>query len=114
MAKNELSQQNKSNESKSAETNDQAVSTTTSTVVNDPNVTQSSGSYQAAGPVEQGPEIDTFDIIEIAGIKYIIGLGLDNKMYNWRVGTGTWHLFIIEDDKEVPEPSTIDPMDDIL
>lgn len=45
-------------------------------------------------PAEQ-PEIDSFTTVEVAGIKFVIGLGLDSRVYNWNVNKGQWQLFVI-------------------
>lgn len=47
-------------------------------------------------PAPEQPEIDSFTTFEVAGIKYILGLGLDSKVYNWDVSTGLWKRFVIK------------------
>lgn len=51
----------------------------------------------APEPVEEPqPEIDSFTTFEVAGIKYILGLGLDSKVYNWDVTNGRWKPFVLK------------------
>lgn len=52
---------------------------------------------------EVQPEIDDFLTVEISGRKWILGLALDSKVYNWDVTTGSWHLFIAPADPTTGE-----------
>lgn len=56
-------------------------------------------------------EIDSFTVFEVAGIKYIIGLGLDSQVYNWDIIRGVWKPFLLKQDRSA---SPADPMDTIL
>ena len=73
---------------------------------------------QAPEP-EKKPEptvlIESFDVFEIAGLRYVIGLGEDNQMYNWNVRTGKWQLFVVrEANQPGSEGVAVDLMDGIL
>lgn len=54
------------------------------------------------------PEIDSFTTLEVAGIKYVIGLGLDSQVYNWDVNTGKWRLF------QIKRPDASSELDSVL
>lgn len=57
------------------------------------------------------PEIDSFTTMEVAGIKYILGLGLDSKVYNWDINAAKWKLFILK--RDIPG-APADPLDSVL
>lgn len=49
-----------------------------------------------------GVDIDQMLVVELRGVKWVLGLGDDSRVYNWNTESAAWRLF-----KEVPDPTDL-------